>query len=343
MGAADFWNNQERANATVQDLKRIRSVLDPFEALERALDDAVVMNDLAAEDGSQSALAEVATALAGAEAACEKVEFSMLLSGPHDARNAYLTVQAGAGGTESCDWASMLFRMYTRWAEKKGYDLELIDENVGEEAGIRSATVLVKGGYAYGFLRAEAGVHRLVRISPFDAQSRRHTSFCSIEVVPEFDDDIEIEVRPEDLRVDTYRAGGAGGQHVNKTDSAIRLTHLPTGIVVQCQSERSQHKNRSTAMKMLKAKLFQREEQKREAELRGLAGDKSEIAWGRQIRSYVLQPYTLVKDNRTGEETGNADAVLDGDIDDYIHAYLRAKARGTLRAAAADKDSGDDA
>jgi peptide chain release factor 2 len=342
MAAPDFWNNTDRANATVADLKRMRSVLEPYEALMRAVDDAVVMNELAAEDGSQSALDEVAKALGVAVELCEKLEFAMLLSGPHDQRNAYLTVQAGAGGTESCDWAQMLFRMYVRWAERKGFDLELIDENRHEEAGIKSSTVLVKGPYAYGFLRCEVGVHRLVRISPFDAAARRHTSFCSVDVAPEFDEDIAVEIRTEDLRVDTYRAGGAGGQHVNKTDSAIRLTHLPTGIVVQCQSERSQHKNRATAMKMLKAKLFQLEEEKREAELRGLAGDKSEIAWGRQIRSYVLQPYQLVKDVRTGTETGNAAGVLDGDVDPFIHAFLQAKARGTLSSGGA-PDAGDDA
>ncbi len=323
MAGQDFWSRPEQASAVVAELKRIRALVEPQEALEKTLEDAGVMVELAEEDGSAGAIAEAEQALALADAGCGRGEFAVMLSGPHDYRNAFLSVQAGAGGTESCDWAEMLLRMYLRWCERQGFDAELVDRQEHEEAGIKSATVLIKGQFAYGYLRAEAGVHRLVRISPFDSNARRQTSFASVECVPEFDEEIEVEINPEDLRVDTYRAGGAGGQHVNKTDSAVRLTHLKTGIVVQCQNERSQHKNRAQAMKMLKAKLFALEEKKREAEIRGLTGEKGEIAWGRQIRSYVLQPYTMVKDNRTGVETGNAAAVLDGDLDEFIHAFLK--------------------
>jgi len=248
-----------------------------------------------------------------------------MLAGEYDMRNAYLSVQAGAGGTESCDWAAMLLRMYARWCERQGYDVEVVDRMDDEEAGIKSATMLVKGDWAYGYLRAEAGVHRLVRLSPFDAQHRRQTSFAAVEVSPELDDAEAMEIRPEDLKVDTFRAGGAGGQHVNKTDSAIRITHLPSGIVVACQSERSQHKNRGTAMKVLAAKLAVKAEEEREAELAGLVGEKGDIGWGHQIRSYVLHPYQMVKDHRTSVETGNTTAVLDGDIQEFIETYLRSR------------------
>jgi peptide chain release factor 2 len=245
-----------------------------------------------------------------------------MLGGEHDHRNAVLNIQAGAGGVDACDWAEMLLRMYTRWCERHDFKKELAEYMSAEEAGIKSAS-LMKGPYAYGYLKAEQGVHRLVRISPFDAQSRRQTSFASVEVVPEFDDDVQIEVLDKDLRIDTYRASGAGGQHVNKTDSAVRMTHLPTGVVVSCQMERSQHKNRATAMKMLKAKLYQLEIAKREADLQQFYGDRGDIAWGNQIRSYVLQPYQMVKDLRTNHEMGNTQAVLDGDIDGFIEAYLK--------------------
>ncbi len=330
MGGPGFWDDPEAAAAIVQELKQIRAVLEPLDSLERRMTDAEIMLELAKEDSSGEARAEAEQVIAGAAEACAKHELAVMLSGPHDHRCAYLSVQAGAGGTESCDWAQMLVRMYLRWCERNDFAVEFIDEQPHEEAGIKSACVLVKGQFAYGYLRSEAGVHRLVRMSPFDAAKRRHTSFCSVDVVPEFDEEIEVEIDPEDLRVDTYRAGGAGGQHVNKTDSAVRITHLPTNIVVQCQNERSQHKNRSTAMKMLRAKLFAREERKREEEIRGLQGEKGEIAWGRQIRSYVLQPYTMVKDVRTGLEKGNAAGVLDGDLNDFIHAYLRSKAGSGL-------------
>ncbi|MFH0946556.1 MAG: peptide chain release factor 2 [Planctomycetota bacterium] len=328
MEAADFWNNPEKAAETVSKLKRVRAVVDPYVDLESLLDDAEAMAELAEEDGSKEALEESRKAVVLVETRCDKLELAVLLGGPHDHRNAFLQLQAGAGGTESCDWAQILLRMYLRWCERNDFDAEIIDEQPHEEAGIKSATVLVSGQFAYGYLHSEQGVHRLVRISPFDAANRRHTSFCSVDVVPEFDETVEVEINPDDLRTDTYRAGGAGGQHINKTDSAVRITHLPTNIVVQCQNERSQHQNRSTAMKMLRAKLFALEEQKREAEIRGLQGDKGDIAWGHQIRSYVLQPYTLVKDNRTGTEKGNAAGVLDGDLNEFIQAFLRYSASG---------------
>ncbi len=326
--APNFWSDPTRAAAVINDLKKIRAVVEPYEAVARQLDDAEVLIELADEEESADARAEASSVLEGVSQGAEKLEFTLMFSGPHDHRNAYLSIQAGAGGTESCDWAQMLLRMYLRYCEKNEFETELIDSLDHEEGGIKSATVLVKGQFAYGYLRSELGVHRLVRISPFDAQNRRHTSFCSVDVTPEFDEDIEVDIDPDDLRVDTYRAGGAGGQHVNKTDSAIRITHLPSGVVVQCQNERSQHKNRSTAMKVLRAKLYALEEQKREAEIRGLSGEKGDIGWGHQIRSYVLQPYTLVKDNRTGVEKGNAAAVLDGDLNGFIEAYLTWNASG---------------
>jgi peptide chain release factor 2 len=248
-----------------------------------------------------------------------------MLSGEHDARNGLLAINAGAGGIEACDWASMLLRMYTRWAERSGYATELLDIQPNDEGGIKSANLAVRGEHAYGYLRSEIGVHRLVRISPFDAQKRRHTSFASVDVVPEFDEDGAIEILEKDLRVETYRSGGAGGQHVNKTESAVRLTHLPTGVVAACQNERSQHRNRAMALKMLRAKLYRIQEMERDAELRKLYGEKGEIAFGSQIRNYVLQPYQLVKDVRTGHETGNVQAVLDGDLDAFIFAFLRAR------------------
>lgn len=330
MEAPDFWSDPEKAAEIVAELKKIRAVVEPFRTLEAQVDDAEVMFELAGEEDSEDALEETRQTVAGAEKACDKLELAVTLGGPHDYRNAYLTIQAGAGGTESCDWAQILLRMYLRWCERNEFNVDIIDEQGHEEAGIKSASILVKGQFAYGYLRSEQGVHRLVRISPFDAANRRHTSFCSVELVPEFDEDIEVEIDAEDLRVDTYRAGGAGGQHINKTDSAVRITHLPTNIVVQCQNERSQHKNRSTAMKMLRAKLFAVEEKKREEEIKGLQGDKGDIAWGHQIRSYVLQPYTLVKDNRTKMEKGNAAAVLDGDLNDFIDAFLRWSAGGQV-------------
>lgn len=266
--------------------------------------------------------AEATEKLASLDNVCANLEFQRMLNGPHDANSAILQINAGAGGTEACDWAHILLRMYQRWAETKGYKTELVDFTPGDEAGYRSATIMVEGPNAYGYLRAENGVHRLVRISPFDANKRRHTSFSSVFVLPDIEEDIEIEINPADLRVDTFRASGAGGQHVNKTDSAVRLTHEPTGIVVACQNERSQHKNRATAMKLLKARIYEMEMEKKRKLREAMEEEKSEIAWGSQIRSYVLQPYQMVKDHRTSFEVGNVTAVLDGEIDQFIRSFL---------------------
>jgi len=253
----------------------------------------------------------------------DRLEFSSLLCEEADTSNAFLTINAGAGGTESCDWAAMLLRMYIRWSESKGFTVDTIDQLSGEEAGIKNVTVLIKGAYAFGFLKCESGVHRLVRISPFDSNKRRHTSFASVDVIPDISDDIEIDIKEPDLKIDTYRAGGKGGQHVNKTDSAVRITHIPTGIIVQCQNERSQFKNKQVSLKMLKAKLYERERQRKAKKIESAYEEKKEIAWGSQIRSYVLHPYSMVKDHRTDCETGNAQAVLEGKIDNFIEAYLK--------------------
>ncbi len=285
------------------------------------LDEAKLYLELAVED--TDAAAEAAKKLEEIEGALHHLDLQRMLGGEHDAGNGIVTLHSGAGGTESQDWAEMLLRQYLRWCERRGYRTELVDVQPGEGAGIKSATFTVEGPYAYGYLKCEAGVHRLVRISPFDSNARRHTSFASVFVFPEIDDSVEVEVDEADLRVDTYRSSGAGGQHVNKTDSAVRLTHLPTGIVVACQNERSQHKNRATAMKILRAKLYELELEKQRERMDALHKTKKEIAWGSQIRSYVLHPYRMVKDHRTGEETGNADAVLDGDLDRFIETYLQ--------------------
>ncbi len=285
------------------------------------------MLELAAEEAvgpaRDAAYAEADAALKKLEADYRRYELQALLSEPFDIHNAYVNINAGAGGTESCDWAMMLYRMYTRYCEEHGFTVELLDMQRGDEAGIKSASLYVTGPYAYGYLKAERGVHRLVRISPFDSAKRRHTSFAALDVVAEVDDEIEVEINEKDLRVDTYRSSGAGGQHVNKTDSAVRIVHLPTGIVVQCQAERSQHSNRDKCMKMLRAKLYEYEADKKRREMEKFYGEKGEIAWGRQIRSYVLQPYTMVKDHRTDFEVGQADRVLDGELDGFIEAYLR--------------------
>jgi len=280
------------------------------------------MLDLAVAENDREVEQEVAQTLKNLEKRLENLELECMFNGEHDANNAILTIHAGAGGTEAQDWVEILLRMYLRWAEDKGFSSEILDQLPGDEAGIKSVTVMIKGRWAYGFLRSEMGIHRLVRISPFDAGGRRHTSFASVFIFPELDDDIEVEINDKDLRIDTYRASGAGGQHVNKTSSAIRITHLPSGIVVQCQNERSQHRNKDTAMKMLKAHLYERERATRQEEQQHLHGDKKEIAWGSQIRSYVLQPYRLIKDHRTNYETGNVDSVLNGDLDPFIKSYL---------------------
>jgi len=278
--------------------------------------------ELGEESDDEETLAEVRELLIGLEKRIGQMEFARMLSGEHDANSAIVSINAGAGGTEAQDWAEILLRMYLRWCERKGFKAEITEYQPGDEAGAKGVTFTVDGAYAYGYLKAEKGIHRLVRISPFDSNARRHTSFCSVFVFPELSDDVDVEILDKDLKVDTYRASGAGGQHVNKTDSAIRITHIPTGIVVSCQNERSQHKNRATAMKQLRARLYEMELEKKENAAEALAGEKKEIAWGSQIRSYVLHPYRMVKDHRTGYEVGNADAVLDGDLDGFIEAYL---------------------
>ncbi|ALC16436.1 peptide chain release factor 2 [Desulfuromonas soudanensis] len=284
-----------------------------------------MLAELGEEGEDEATLAEIRELLPTLEQKVGKMEFARMLSGEHDASNAIFSINAGAGGTEAQDWAEMLLRMYLRFCEKKGFRTEITDYQGGDEAGIKSVTFTAEGDYAYGYLRAEMGIHRLVRISPFDSNARRHTSFCSTFVFPELSDDVEVEILDKDLRVDTYRASGAGGQHINKTDSAIRITHIPTGVVVSCQNERSQHKNRATALKQLKARLYELEVRKKEEEASAIAGEKKEIGWGSQIRSYVLHPYRMVKDHRTGYEVGNTDAVLGGDIEGFIEAYLLSK------------------
>jgi len=306
---------------------RMEGVLAPFREAEEKLAYLEESSKILEEEGGEVFAEELARETARLVEAVEGLELKSLLSGPHDPDSAILTVNPGAGGVESQDWANMLLRMYLRWAERRGYATSILDVQYAEEGGIRGATVSVGGPYAYGHLKVEAGVHRLVRISPFDANKRRHTSFAAVLVYPDIgEEDIEVEVRDEDIRVDTFRASGAGGQHVNKTSSAVRITHIPTGIVVSCQNDRSQHRNRETAMKILKARLFDLKEKEQEARLEGMAGEKKEIAWGSQIRSYVLHPYQLIKDHRTGVEVGNVDAVLDGDLDRFISAALRRKA-----------------
>ena len=296
--------------------------------METELDDAIEMLALAEEEGEDAVIADCEASLAALRDVAARKQLEALLSGEADGNNTYLEVHAGAGGTESQDWASMLLRMYLRWAEAQGMKTEVIQESPGEEAGIKSATVIIKGQNAYGWMKTENGVHRLVRISPFDSSARRHTSFASVSVYPVIDDTIDVDIEEKDLRVDTYRASGAGGQHVNTTDSAVRITHVPTGIVVQCQNERSQHKNRATAMGMLKARLYEAELERREQEAEAARGEKTEIGWGHQIRSYVLQPYQMVKDLRTGVESSNPDAVLDGALDAFMEAALAAKVTG---------------
>jgi peptide chain release factor 2 len=322
MARPGFWDSGDRSQEVLKERTGLEKLVTTFEESWRELEDMKVLADLGAESEDEATLEEIRELLPELERRVEKMEFTRMLSGEHDACNAIFSVTAGAGGTEAQDWADMLLRMYLRYFEKKGFKAELTDYQPGDEAGIKGATVTVEGDYAYGWLRAEIGIHRLVRISPFDSNARRHTSFCSVFVFPELPDDVEVAVNEKDLKVDTYRSSGAGGQHVNKTDSAIRITHIPTGIVVACQNERSQHKNRATAMKQLKARLYELELRKKEEEASAIAGEKMEIGWGSQIRSYVLHPYRMVKDHRTNFETGNTDAVLDGDLDGFIEAFL---------------------
>ena len=321
MSAPDFWNDKESAQATVAEMSSVRNIIEPFRQLEKSIDDYDAALELAAED--EDFIPECEIDFRRLKKAMDKLEIMSFLSGKFDKNNFYFSIHAGAGGTESCDWASMLFRMYRRFFERRGWKDELIDLQSGEEAGIKSATLHVVGDFAYGYFKAERGVHRLVRISPFDSNARRHTSFCSVEVYPELDDDIDIEIDESTLRIDTYRASGAGGQHVNTTDSAVRITHQPTGIVVCCQNERSQHKNRATAMKMLKAKLYEREEAARRAEADAKRDEREDNGWGSQIRSYVLQPYQMVKDLRTEVQTSDTAGVLDGELDMFIEAWLK--------------------
>src|SRR5438477_4752179 len=333
MGQSSFWDNPEKAQQVIQQLKPLNALLKPYEELETVIADLQALTELAEEDSSIEG--ELESELGTLEKKLSDFEMRAMLSGPQDASNAYLRIQAGTGGTEACDWAQMLMRMYARWAEAHGYEVEIVDELRNEEAGIRSATLRVVGDYAYGHLQSEAGVHRLVRISPFDANARRQTSFAAVDVMPEIDGTIEIDIRPDDLKRDTFRSGGPGGQHQNKTESGVRYTHIPTGIAAESRSERSQHKNDDMAMKMLKAKLYRIEEQKRKAEVEKLYDEKGEVSWGSQIRNYVLQPYTLAKDVRTDVQTAQVHNVLDGDLDEFIQAFLRRKAEKAHKKAAA--------
>ncbi len=327
MSSQDFWDDQERARETIRRRKWIEETLERVSEIEKRLADVEELSgSTSEEDGEMLSMLE--EELAELERMLGELEMKTYLSGEMDAKNAYLTVQAGAGGTEACDWAEMLLRMYKRWAERKGYEVELVDVTPDDVAGVKSATLLIKGPYAYGYLKGEQGVHRLVRISPFDANARRHTSFAAVSVMPQIDEDIRVEIRDEDLRIETFRASGAGGQYVNKTDTAVRITHIPTGIVVSCQQERSQFQNKRKALELLRAKLYQLEQEKLEKKKKELEGEKTDIGWGHQIRSYVFHPYRMVKDLRTGYETGNVDAVMDGDIDEFIENFLRWKSRG---------------
>jgi len=324
MNAPDFWNNQEKAKQVFDQTKPLNNLLKPYRALAAAGEDLKVLCELAEED--ESLEAEVEPTLVRLEAQVADFELKGFFDGPQDDSNAYLKIQAGTGGTEACDWADMLRRMYTMWAERHGFTAELVDEDRNEEAGIRSATLHVAGDYAYGYLQSETGVHRLVRISPFDANARRQTSFAAVDVIPELDDTIQIEIKPDDLVRQTFRSGGPGGQHQNKTESGVRYIHKPTGVAAESRTERSQHKNDANAMKLLKAKLYQIEEQKRKAEVEKIYDEKGEVSWGRQIRNYVRDPDRRVKDTRTDVQTSQFDAVMDGEIDDFIQAYLRYKA-----------------
>ena len=318
-----FWTNSERARSLVQEIKGLKSWVAPAETLQSRIEDASDLIGIIEGELDSELAVELAAEVAGIESALESYELKSMLQGPQDAGDAILTIHPGAGGTESQDWAEMLMRMYTRWAERRGFSVAMLDFQAGEEAGIKSVSLEIKGEYAYGFLKAEKGVHRLVRISPFDSQARRHTSFASVFVYPDVDDTIEIDLREEDIKMDVFRASGAGGQHVNKTSSAVRLTHIPTGVVVSCQQERSQTKNRATAMKMLRAALFQKKLEEQEAARQEIEATKSDISWGNQIRSYVFQPYTMVNDHRTELKVSDVQRVMDGDLDQFMEAFLK--------------------
>ncbi len=323
MEASDFWINQERAQLIIHECNQLRGWTLPYQNLKKRFNDVKTLLPEAHEMGEESFIQELLADLTAIDKELDELEIRKMLSGEMDNKDCYLTINSGAGGTEACDWAQMLSRMYQRWATKRGWKIEIIDFVEGDVAGFKSITFKFQGNFAYGYAKAEKGVHRLVRISPFDSNAKRHTSFASVDVTPEITDDINIEIRPEEVRIDTYRSSGAGGQHVNKTDSAVRLTHLPTGIVVSCQTQRSQVQNKETCFQMLRSKLYEQEVMEREKALHSLQGEKKENAWGSQIRNYVFQPYTLVKDTRTKVESGNIQAVMDGEIDAFVNAYLK--------------------
>ena len=315
MQAPDFWNDPEKSNQKMREAKNLKDIVGTMDGLSSQYEDILALIEMGYEDNDPAIIPDIEQELKEFKETFENIRINTLLSGEYDKNNAILKLNAGAGGTESCDWCSMLYRMYTRWAERKGFALEVIDYLDGDEAGIKSVTFQINGENAYGYLKSEKGVHRLVRISPFNAQGKRQTSFVSLDVMPDIEDDVDVEVKDEDIRIDTYRSSGAGGQHINKTSSAIRITHFPTGIVVTCQNERSQFQNKDKAMQMLKAKLYMLKQEENAEKLSDIRGDVKEIGWGNQIRSYVMQPYTMVKDHRTNEESGNVDAVMDGAID----------------------------
>jgi peptide chain release factor 2 len=328
MGSSSFWHDQDAAQRIVREANLLKKKIDGWSTVHARQEDMALLLEMAVEEDDAAVIDEVAKDLKVLEKEVERLELATLLDGEYDGANAIISIHPGAGGTESQDWAQMLLRMYMRWADDQGYRVETLDFQPGDEAGIKSVTLHIIGANAFGYLNAEKGVHRLVRISPFDASGRRHTSFASVDVMPEVEDGADIQIDPNDLRIDTFRSSGAGGQHVNKTESAVRITHMPTGIVVACQTERSQHQNRENAMRVLRAKLLERELEERQARLAGIRGEQREIAWGSQIRSYVFCPYTMVKDHRTNYEVGNVDAVMDGDITSFIEAYLRWRASG---------------
>lgn len=323
MEADGFWDDIDESQKVMKELKGLKNTMEEFETIQTQFDDIATLVEMADEEQDESLLEEIESTAAQFKESFETFRIQTLLSGEFDANNAVLTIHAGAGGTESCDWAQMLYRMYTRWTDKKGFSIEVLDYLDGDEAGIKSVTFQINGLNAYGYLKSEKGVHRLVRISPFNAAGKRQTSFASLDVMPELDDNVEVDINEEDLKIDTYRSSGAGGQHVNKTESAIRITHIPTGVVVQCQNERSQHSNKDKAMKMLMSKLYLIKKQENLDKISDIRGEVTDNGWGSQIRSYVLQPYTMVKDHRTNQEIGNAQSVLDGNIDPFVNAYLK--------------------
>ena len=328
MEAPDFWNDPEVSQNKMKEVKSLKDDVATYAALSTQYDDIETMIEMGYEENDPELIPEIDQMMKEFVQTYEDIRMKTLLSGEYDRNNAIVSLHAGAGGTESCDWAAMLYRMYTRWADKKGFSVEVLDSLDGEEAGIKSITFQVNGENAYGYLNSEKGVHRLVRISPFNAAGKRQTSFVSCDVMPDIEEDVDVEIREEDIRIDTFRSSGAGGQHINKTSSAIRITHFPTGIVVQCQNERSQHMNKDKAMQMLKAKLYLLKQEENAAKAAGIRGEVTDIGWGNQIRSYVMQPYTMVKDHRTGVESGNVDAVMDGNIDPFINAYLKCQSLG---------------